>query len=84
MSVGSEQQAVPTASGDDAALQKRTAYFEVAMDKQGQWHWCLWTANGRAMALNADGYNERNDCTRAIETLQEIMKQPLQIVVAHK
>lgn len=51
----------------------RTAYFEIAADADGQWHWCLWSGNGRLMARNAEEYPRRKDVIQAIKTLVKLV-----------
>lgn len=47
----------------------RTAYFEIAEDQDGAWHWCLWGGNGRCMARNAVAYSRKKDAVQAIKIL---------------
>lgn len=56
-------------------------YFEVAKDAKGTWHWCLWSANGRMLATNAVQYERRNDCTKAIQSMLDALKEKVNVLV---
>jgi uncharacterized protein YegP (UPF0339 family) len=58
-------------------------YFEIAKDKDGNWHWVLWSANGHQMAINALPYPRQNDITTAIKAVMRAMPYASKIVVAH-
>lgn len=57
-----------------------TAYFEVATDEDGTFHWCLWSANGRMMARNAASYERQKDVVQAIRNLQRLIPS-VQLIV---
>jgi uncharacterized protein YegP (UPF0339 family) len=48
---------------------KRRAVFEIAKDKNGQWHWVLWSKNGRPIATNITAAKQRHDVTRTIKNM---------------
>lgn len=50
----------------DDGLMKRKPWFEIVAD-QGKWHWCLWSGNGRQMAINCTPYRNVSECKNAIE-----------------
>lgn len=54
----------------------RQPYIEIDKDERGEWHWCLFSGNGRPMAANVTPFKRRNDCQKAIETMLEITRQP--------
>lgn len=64
----------------------RLAYFEVAMDDNQQYHWALWSGNGRLMATNPNekGYKKVNDCTTAIRAIKDMVQPGTRIVIAHE
>lgn len=62
----------------------RPAYFEVAKDGQGKWHWTLWSGNGRQMAICVMGYDQRSDCTDAIKTVKNAVAAATRVVIAHE
>jgi len=67
------------------AKQNRVPWFEMAQDAEKQWHWCLWSTNGRAIALNPQGFLRRNDCAANIQAVREAMKRgDSPIVIAHE
>jgi uncharacterized protein YegP (UPF0339 family) len=51
------------------APSSRTPFFELAQDHEGEWHWALWSGNGRMMARNAEGYQRRKDCLQAVKNM---------------
>jgi uncharacterized protein YegP (UPF0339 family) len=77
--VQTPQEVSPAADDDNAP--KRAAYIEMAQDEAGDWHWCLWSANGRAIAANVQPFKRRNDCQKNVETALELFRdQRLRIV----
>lgn len=80
MSSDSSSDTVQT--GHPAPLRK--PFFEVAQDDQGQWHWCLWSSNGRQLAVNANSFPRRSDCTNSIIALKNSVGPECTIAVAHK
>lgn len=42
----------------------------------GQWHWCLWSANGRALATSAQGYPDQNTAKQAFRNTSEAHADP--------
>ena len=65
-----------------AGTEIRTAYFEVAQDEEGRWHWCLWSGNGRIMARDPEGYAQKKHSVEAIKTLVKIMPSVTMVVEA--
>ena len=47
------------------------AEFEIYLDKDGDWRWRFCAANGEIMADSGEGYEDRDDCERAIEIIRE-------------
>lgn len=60
----------------------RAPYIEMAQDDNWQWHWCLWSANGRAMAASITPFPRRNDCQKNVNTVLELMRNPHLTIVA--
>lgn len=52
---------------------KNTAFFEVAVDEEGKWHWVLWSGNGRMVARNPAEYERRKDVVQAIRNLVKLV-----------
>lgn len=52
----------------------RTPYVEIAPDDEGEYHWCLWSGNGRAIACGVTGFKRRNDCQKAANTAIELFR----------
>jgi hypothetical protein len=50
-------------------------YVELAQDEDRQWHWCLWGANGRPLAMNAATYDRRNDAMQGAMAATKAMQQ---------
>ena len=61
---------------------KRAPYIEMAEDESGWWHWCLWSANGRAICIGNSSFKRRNDCMQSVENALEILRKPDLRVVA--
>lgn len=53
-------------------------WFEIAKTEEG-YEWCLWTGNGRPLAVSAMHYGTVNDCKQAIRTLITRLKNPEEI-----
>ena len=64
-------------------VQERETWFEVAQDKEGKWHWVLWSANGRQMARNAMQYNRQSDVTIAIKAFVKSIAKAKLIIKVH-
>lgn len=48
---------------------KSDPWFEIAQDAEGRWHWCLWSPNGRPLAISATLYERDKDCVTAAKSL---------------
>lgn len=68
----------------ESPTETRRPFIEAAKDAAGQWHWVLWSGNGRAMAINATPYQKRHDCTKAITLVKAAMKPDTKVVIAHE
>lgn len=55
---------------------EREPFVELAQDAECKWHWCLWTANGKSVAMNVDGFERQNDAWRSFLAAQELMGRP--------
>jgi uncharacterized protein YegP (UPF0339 family) len=64
-----------TAPETGQTVQTRTPWYEVAKDDSGNWHWMLWSGNGRMMATNMIGYPTRKACLQAIRALRDVAQQ---------
>lgn len=53
---------------------ERKPSIELAADDGGEWHWILWSANGRPIASNPIGYHSQNDCISAIRGFLKMVK----------
>jgi uncharacterized protein YegP (UPF0339 family) len=54
--------------------------IEMAEDAHGNWHWCLWSANGRALATNADPFTRRNDCEQSITAVKKAISSAAVVI----
>jgi uncharacterized protein YegP (UPF0339 family) len=48
------------------------AEFEIYQDKTGDWRWRLCAGNGEILADSGEGYEDRDDCEKAIALVREI------------
>ena len=46
-------------------------YFQVYLDRAGQWRWRLRAANHEPVADSAEGYVRYNDCAHAIQLVMQ-------------
>lgn len=46
-------------------------YYEIAKDIEGEWHWMLWSGNGKQLAQNVKPYKRRTDVIAAIKSVQK-------------
>lgn len=46
----------------------REPFWEIAQEGI-EWHWCLWSGNGRPLARNAEPYGSKKDCIQAIKAI---------------
>lgn len=69
-------------TGQESDSGGRQPRFEVEMDDSGQWHWMLFSGNGRPLAVNAVPYPRRNDCTNAINIVRNAIKPDTRIYIA--
>lgn len=53
---------------------ERDPFVELAQDEKGLWHWCLWTKNGRAIAMNTSGFERQNDAWKSFLALQDVVR----------
>lgn len=58
---------VQTVQETDGNKPERIAWFEVAQDPADGhlWKWCLWSGNGRIVALSPGGYERRETAVNA-------------------
>ena len=54
----------------------RQPYIEMAQDENGDWSWCLWSVNGRPMAVSVMPFKRRNDCQKNLTTALELFRLP--------
>ena len=52
----------------------RTPYIELAQDETGNWSWCLWSTNGRPMAVSVMPFRRRHDCQKNLNTALELFR----------
>lgn len=81
----SEQpQTVQTVQNEPEKRGGMVAFFEVAKDSAGRWHWVLWSTNGRPLATSAivNGYDQQSTCTTAIEAVKAAIGGETKVVVA--
>lgn len=60
----------------------RAAHIEMAQDDSGEWHWCLWSANGRALCASMQTFPRRHDCQKNVETTLGLMRDKRLKIVA--
>lgn len=48
------------------------AWFEL-VEEAGEWHWCLWSGNGRMVARNCVPYGRKKDAMQAIRLLAGVV-----------
>jgi uncharacterized protein YegP (UPF0339 family) len=59
----------------------RQPYIELAQDENGDWSWCLWSVNGRPIAVSVMPFKRRHDCQKNLTTALELFRKPnIQIV----
>lgn len=52
----------------------RQPYIELAQDENGDWSWCLWSVNGRPIAVSVMPFKRRNDCQKNLTTALELFR----------
>lgn len=63
---------------------ERLPWFELSEDPDdGEWYWCLWSTNGKQMAISPIGYNQQNDCRMAVEVFNGQLGKKLKIAISH-
>lgn len=67
---------------EEEELPTRTPYIELAMDEEGEWHWCLWATNGRPMAVSLNPFKRRNDAHKNVNSVIELFRSPKLKIVA--
>lgn len=60
---------------------KRMPYVELQKDEAGQWHWCLFSGNGRPMCMNPTGFPRRNDAQMSWNNAKKIMEGKVRVIV---
>lgn len=60
----------------------KQARFEVAQDKEGGWHWMLWSGNGLQVARSARSYERKKDCIQAVKLLKKLVPSVKYVVQA--
>ncbi len=67
MSEPSVPQTVQTVQAGDPRYGE--PWYEVAQDQQENWHWCLWSVNGRPIARSGVAYQRKKDAVEAVRKL---------------
>lgn len=83
MTVESEKsvpETVQTGQEEEPVGNNREPYIELAQDDEGKWNWCLWSGNGRIIAMNGDNYNDKKGAQAAIRVLKDLLSKPLKMV----
>ena len=71
-------------TGQDAQTSKKP-FFEIASLTENDvttWHWCLWSANGRKMATNAEFYDSKKAVVAGIKNMLKMCGEVKLIVQA--
>jgi uncharacterized protein YegP (UPF0339 family) len=58
----------------------RTPFWEIAKDAQGQWHWVLWSGNGRRIATNDIPIVRKKDAVNAIRAVKATIAEAAIVV----
>lgn len=78
----------PLQPGEQAMVndeQVRECWFEIAQESPtGLWRWCLWSGNGRIMAVGLVGYSSLNECRAGVKRMVEAVRAAKIVAVARK
>lgn len=65
------------------AGRQHTPFFEISEDGGGDFHWCLWSGNGRQLATNPIPYARQKDALQAIKSLSGVAAKATIVVKSH-
>ena len=68
--LGRNSKPVPADPGHNEKRGKSSMKFKVYQDVQKQYRWTLYASNGRKLADSGEGYNNKNDCLSAIQSIK--------------